>query len=440
MDSAKNLTVWQVLERLDLEQLGSEMFDLARNLYPICRSITGDGVRKTLREVDRMAGLELREVPSGSQFFDWTIPKEWNIRDAYVADLRGRKLVDFRNSNLHVLGYSMPFRGRVTRNQLVQHLYSDPNRPDAIPYRNSYYKENWGFCVSHEQLAKFTDDEYDVVIDSTLEDGHLTYGEAMLTGSTSREVLISTHVCHPSLANDNLSGIVVAAMLARQLRSLRTRYSYRFLFVPCTIGPIAWLGSNPDSVACIDHGLVLACLGDSGRFTYVRSRRDTADIDRIMQHVLKTSGRAYQLRAFEPYGYDQRQYCSPGFNLAVGCLMRTPNGEYPEYHTSADNLDLLTPRSLSESLVTVLSTIGALEDNKRYLASVRHGEPHLGRRGLYEKAQENGLFWLLNYSDGSHDLLDIAERSGMSFQNLSGGVRMLEAAGLLNPRDPARPE
>lgn len=436
MTNVRYASVWPVLASLDLEQIGAQMFELARSLYPICRSITGNGVRETLRAVDQVAGVDIHEVASGSQFFDWTIPKEWNIRAGSIADVHGRTLVDFKNSNLHVLGYSTPIRKRVTRSELLQHVFSDPKHPDAIPYRNSYYKENWGFCVSHTQLATFTDEEYDVVIDATLADGHLTYGETLLPGTTPREVLISTHVCHPSLANDNLSGIVVAAQLARLLRNVTTRYSYRFLFLPCTVGPIAWLGSNPEAVARIDHGLVLACLGDPGKFTYVRSRRDNAPIDRIMQHTLMTSGDAYQARAFAPVGYDQRQFCSPGFNLAMGCLMRTPNGEYPEYHTSADNLDLLKPRALAESLVKILSAIGAVEANQRHVATVQHGEPHLGRRGLYDKAQEYGLFWLLNYSDGEHSVLDIAEKSGLPFEKLAAGVRMLEAVDLLRSAQP----
>jgi aminopeptidase-like protein len=313
----------------------------------------------------------------------------------------------------------------------LRHLHTDPQHPQWIPYRNSFYKENWGFCVAHERLNEFTDDVYDVCIDATLADGHLTYGEAVLPGATSREVLISTHVCHPSLANDNLSGLVVAALLARHLRELRTRYTYRVLFVPCTIGPIAWLGRNPDVVPRIDHGLVLACLGDAGGFTYVRSRRDDAEIDRTMRHALASSVVPSESRPFAPYGYDQRQYCSPGFNLPMGCLMRTPNGEYPGYHTSGDNLDLLRPQALAESLLHVLTVIAMLEDNRKYLATVLHGEPQLGRRGLYDQAQEFGLFWLLNFSDGEHSVLDIAEKSGVPFQRLAAGVRMLKGVDLL---------
>ncbi|MGH8509325.1 MAG: DUF4910 domain-containing protein [Gammaproteobacteria bacterium] len=427
--------IWNLREQLDLDEIGAEMYDLIRVLYPLCRSITGEGLRETLRTIARIVALDIHEVPSGTQAFDWTVPKEWNIKAAYIADLQGRKLVDFRNCNLHVVGYSTPIRKRVSRSELLNHLYTDRDHPDWIPYRHSYYSENWGFCVSEKQLATFTDDEYDVCIDSSLDDGNLSYGEIFLPGESQRDVLISTHACHPSLCNDNLSGIAVAAMLAKHLRTIRTRYSYRFLFVPSTIGPVVWLSRNQQLVSRIDHGLVLACLGDSGRMTYVRSRRDTSEIDRTMRHVLEHSGLAHEIRPFAPYGYDQRQYCSPGFDLKMGCLMRTPNGEYPEYHTSADDLELVNPKSLADSFVKLLSSLCILENNKRYVAQVQHGEPHLGRRGLYDKAKEFGLFWLLNFSDGKHSVLDIAEKSGIAFAKLAAGVHWLEAAKLLAEYD-----
>jgi aminopeptidase-like protein len=430
-------SIWNLQEQLDLDEIGAEMYELIRALYPLCRSITGEGLRETLRTIDRVAALDIREVPSGTRAFDWIVPKEWNIKAAYIDDLQGRRLIDFKNSNLHAMGYSTPVRKRVLRGELLAHIHSDSAHPDWIPYRNSYYKENWGFCVSQKQLATLTDDKYDVCIDSTLENGSLSYGEIYLAGESPREVLISTHACHPSLCNDNLSGIAVAAMLAKHLRTIRTRYSYRFLFVPCTIGPITWLSRNEEAVSRIDHGLILACLGDSGGMTYVRSRRDTAEIDRVMRHVLEHSGQAYQIRPFAPYGYDQRQYCSPGFDLPMGCLMRTPNGEYPEYHTSADNLELMKPESLADSFAKILSALCVLEDNKRYIAQVQYGEPHLGRRGLYDKAQEYGLFWLLNYSDGKHSVFDIAEKSGVPFAKLAAGVKLLEAVGLLSEIDVA---
>jgi aminopeptidase-like protein len=419
--------------RLDADQIGAEMHELIRALYPLCRSITGEGLRETLRIVGRTVPLELREVPTGTRAFDWVVPKEWNIKEAYIADRSGRRIIDFKNCNLHVLGYSAPIRARVSRRELLEHVYADPAHPDWIPYRNSYYKEQWAFCASEKQRAALTDEEYDVCIDSTLTDGSLSYGEARLPGESEREVLISTHACHPSLCNDNLSGIAVAALLAKHLRAIRTRYTYRFVFLPCTIGPIVWLSRNREAAARIDHGLVLACVGDAGQITYVRSRRDTAEIDRAMRHVLEQSGRPHEMRPFAPYGYDQRQYCSLGFNLPIGCLMRTPNDEYPEYHTSADNLDLMKPEALADSFATILSTLCVLEDNRRYVARVQHGEPHLGRRGLYHKAQEYGLFWLLNFSDGNHSVLDIAEKSGVPFEKLAIGAKLLQDVELLAP-------
>ena len=423
--------LWELLGQLDLQQVGSELHRFISELYPLCRSITGEGLRETLRRVDAYAGLDIHEVPSGTRAFDWIVPREWNITDAYIADLAGNRLVDFRDSNLHVVGYSAPIRQRVSREELLEHLHSDSQHPEWIPYRNSYYRETWGFCVSHKQLAEFTDEEYEVCIDSTLAPGSLSYGEAYLPGETQREVLISTHACHPSLCNDNLSGIAVAAMLLKQLRNMPRRYSYRFLFVPCTIGPIVWLHEHQELTSRIDHGLVLACLGDSGSMTYVRSRRDTADIDRVIKHVLADSGENHEIRPFAPYGYDQRQYCSPGFNLPLGCLMRTPNGEYPEYHTSADNLDLVKADALADSFAKILASLAALEVNKNYITQMPYGEPQLGRHGLYDKAQEYGLFWLLNYADGEHSLLDIAEKSSLSFAKLSEGISLLKGAGLL---------
>jgi aminopeptidase-like protein len=424
--------IWKLLAEIDPMQVGAELHDFMAELYPLCRSITGEGVRETLHRVNRIAGLEIHEVPSGTQAFDWTVPKEWNIRDAYIADLQGHRLVDFRDCNLHVVGYSIPIHRRVSRDELFAHLHSDEAHPDWIPYRNSYYQEDWGFCVSHNQRASLNDDEYEVCIDSTLAPGSLTYGEAYLPGESEQEILISTHVCHPSLGNDNLSGIAVAAWLAKALRTINTRYSFRFLFLPCTIGPIVWLNRHMEHISRIKHGLVLACLGDPGTMTYIQSRRGNADIDHAVAHVLKHSGEAYETRPFTPYGYDQRQYCSPGFNLPMGCLMRTPNGEYPQYHTSADNLALVQPQALADSFTKILSILGVVEDDRRYLAQVQYGEPQLGRRGLYHKAKEFGLFWLLNFSDGEHSVLDIAEKSGLPFHTLAMGVNMLKSVGLLS--------
>jgi aminopeptidase-like protein len=403
---------------------GAAMYQLIEELYPICRSITGEGVRETLRRVQQLIPLELHEVPSGTQVFDWTVPKEWTIRDAYVKDSRGNRVIDFRQSNLHVVSYSRPVRQRMPLAELRKHLYSLPEHPDWIPYRTTYYNENWGFCLTHRQLEALTDGEYEVCIDSSLVDGHLTYGEFVVPGSSEEEVLISCHVCHPSLCNDNLSGIAVATFLAAGLaQGAKPRYTYRFLFIPGTIGSITWLARNEQHAQRIRHGLVITCVGDGGRFTYKRSRRGNAEIDRVVSHVLKHSGSDWTIQDFFPYGYDERQYCSPGFNLPVGCLMRSPHGTFPEYHTSADNLDFVRPEYLQESLLRYQDVVNVLEGNRTYVSLNPKCEPQLGKRGLYaavggdsEAANKQlAMMWVLNLSDGRHSLLDIAERAGMPF-------------------------
>jgi len=420
------------------DQEGEELYRMVSELYPICRSITGDGVRESLRLLQRQAPLTLREVPSGTKVFDWAVPKEWNIRDAYIKNRRGEKVVDFQESNLHIVNYSVPVRKKMGLSELRSHLFSLPDTPDWVPYRTSYYKEGWGFCVSQHQLESLVEGEYEVCIDSTLAPGHLTYGELRLQGATDDEVLISSHCCHPSLCNDNLSGMAVAARLAHHLSERSLRYSYRFLWIPGTIGSITWLALNEKYVSRIKHGLVLSCVGDAGGFTYKRSRRGNAEIDRVVENVLKHSGGGYRLLDFTPHGYDERQYCSPGINLPVGCFMRTPNGAYPEYHTSADDLSLVKPMSMAGSLHHLLQIMTALEENQSYLNLNPKCEPQLGRRGLYHQvggtknaAAEDAMMWTLNFSDGAHSLLDIAERSALPFATISAAASQLENAGLL---------
>ncbi len=415
------------------------MYQLIEKLYPICRSITGEGNRKTLRILQEIIPLKIQEVPTGTKVFDWTVPKEWNIRDAYIMDSKGNKIIDFKKSNLHVLNYSMPVQKRVSYNELKEHIFTLPEKPDWIPYRTSYYKENWGFCMSHNQFMELREDEeYEVFIDSSLSDGFLTYGEYYIKGEKDDEILFSTHICHPSLCNDNLSGIAVCTYLARHLSEMKTRYSYRFLFIPGTIGSITWLAKNEDKVKNIKGGLVVACIGDGGGFTYKRSRRGTSEMDRAVENVLKHSGRNYQVRDFIPYGYDERQYCSPGFNLPVGCLMRTPHGEYPEYHTSGDNLELVHPDNLKESFDILLSIIDLIENNRKYINTNPKCEPQLGRRGLYDmiggtnrKEKELAMLWVLNMSDGEHSLLDISERSGCNFDLINKVANILKEKDLL---------
>ncbi len=424
----------------DERQLGLDLYRLMSELYPICRSITGDGVRLTLQILQQYIPLEIHEVPSGTQVFDWTVPKEWNVRDAYVKNDRGEKVIDFQVSNLHLLNYSTPIHQRMPLSQLQEHLFSLPEHPDWIPYRTSYYQEAWGFCLGERTRTELTDGEYEVYIDSALTDGHLTYGEYYLPGETDREVLFSCHVCHPSLCNDNLSGIVVATFLAQLLKTSPRRYSYRFLFVPGTIGSITWLAVNADRTEQIAHGLVISGLGDAGAMTYKKSRRGDAEIDRIVAHVLAHAGKPYAIEDFSPYGYDERQYCSPGFDLPVGRLGRTPFGKYPEYHTSADNLDFVKPETLADSFSVYLNTIEVLEHNKRYLNTNPYCEPQLGKRGLYNlvggqhqntQINQMAMLWILNLSDGRYSLLDIAERANMPFFAIARVAQMLGDRRLL---------
>lgn len=425
--------------------IGQEMHGLIADLYPLCRSVTGDGLRATLRRIADDIPLALHEVPTGTPVFDWTIPKEWNIADAYVRRPGGERVIDFKTSNLHVVNYSVPAKRTMALRDLKEHLFTLPEHPDWVPYRTSYYKESWGFCLSHRLLEELWgdgangDDPYEVCIESSLTDGSLTYGECYLRGESADEVLISCHACHPSLCNDNLSGIALATYLAKHLAPLRLRYSYRFLFIPATIGAIAWLSLHRADISRIRHGLVLTGVGDAGRQTYKRSRRGDAEVDRAVAHALRQSGEGYDLVDFSPYGYDERQYCSPGFNLPVGCLMRTPHGRYPEYHTSADNLDFVLPASLAGSFATCLSVFDILEHNEAYVNQNPWCEPQLGRRGLYRAmgGQKDGgvdelaMLWVLNLSDGAHSLLDIADRSGLPFDMIKGAATVLRAHDLL---------
>lgn len=422
-------------------RVGREMHGIISDLFPICRSITGEGIRATLRALQKRIPLTIQEVPSGTQVFDWTVPLEWNIHDAYVKDLQGNRIIDFRKSNLHVVSYSQPVNRRVSLDELKTHLHSLPDHPTWVPYRTSYYKDSWGFCLSHNELRNLKDAEYDVRIDASLTQGVLLYGEYFVPGQVREEVLFSTHICHPSLCNDNLSGIAVATFLADWVSSKPRRYSYRFLFIPGTIGSITWLSQNRHQASHIKHGLVLTGVGDPGPFTFKRSRRGDSEIDRIMANLLRHSGRPYSIVDFIPYGYDERQYCSPGFNLPVGCFSRTPHSQYPEYHTSGDNLDFVKAESLEESLEQCRTAVETLERNRVYINKNPHCEPQLGKRGLYraiggqagEKSMEMALLWVLSFSDGCHSLLEIAERSDIKFDFLAVAAEKLTEQGLLSP-------
>jgi len=425
-----------------LSDPGDAMHSLVKELYPICRSITGDGVRATLGCLSRYIPLDVVEVPTGTQVLDWTIPREWNIRDAFIKRLSGERVVDFRNSNLHVVGYSAPVCALMSLADLRSRLHTLPAQPDRIPYRTSYYAETWGFCLSHNQFESLCDDDYEVCIDSTLRDGSLTYGEYLIEGESSDEVLISCHLCHPSLCNDNLSGIVIATALAQELARRPTRYSYRFVFVPGTIGAITWLARNRSVLERVKHGLVLTCLGDAGRITYKKSRGGGAEIDRAVAYVLQRKASEFAIRDFSPDGYDERQYGSPGFNLPVGCLMRTPHGEFSEYHTSADDPSFVHPAALADSARTCLEVVDVIENNWTYRNLHPFGEPQLGRRGLYESLGGQvasdfrlAMLWLLNMSDGTNSLLDIAAKAGLPWQSVKDARRALCREGLLDMLD-----
>jgi len=435
------IAVSDVKTGIQPNDVGESMYKLVGDLYPICRSITGNGVRETLRKVGEHIPLELHEVPTGTRVFDWTVPKEWNIRDAYVKNSDGIKIIDFKKSTLHVLNYSTPIHKRMSLAELREHLYALPDHPDWIPYKTSYYQERWGFCLTQNQLDDLEDGSYEVVIDSSLETGNLTYAECLIPGGSPDEVLISCHICHPSICNDNLSGIALNTFLAKHLHGRPLRYSYRFIFIPGTIGAITWLALNENATYKIKHGLVVANVGDSGKMNYKKSRRGDAEIDRAVAHALKDSGSPYEITDFSPYGYDERQFCSPGFDLPMGSLTRTPWGRYPEYHTSADDLSLVQPRYLADSFKTYLSVLDILENNKHYLNQYPKCEPQLGKRGLYRtmggnvesKEAELAMLWVLNLSDGRHSLLDIAEKSKLGFPEVSAAARALEGSGLLSP-------
>ena len=439
------ITIEESVSAPSTDTLGEQMHDLIKVLYPICRSITGSGVCQTLNIIKKHIPLVIHKIPSGIKAFDWEVPKEWNITDAYIKNSKGDKIVDFRNSNLHVLNYSSPVQKQVTLQELKKHLYTLPEHPDWIPYRTSYYKEDWGFCISYNQYVSLTDDIYEVCIDSSLKAGHLTYAEYYIKGETANEVLISTHICHPSLCNDNLSGISVVTFLAKELTKRKLRYSYRFLFIPGTIGAITWLSINELMTKKIKHGLVAVLLGDEGNFTYKKSRQGIAEIDVVVEEVLKNKGDKFKVIEYSPYGYDERQFCSPGFNLPVGCLSRTPHNQYPEYHTSADNLEFVKAESLEASVHLYLDVVTKLEVNRKYMNVNPKCEPNLGKRGLYSlvgndtdnKDFQLAVLWTLNLSDGSHTLLDISKRSEIQFETIRAAAdKLVKCRLLIECKDP----
>ena len=411
-----------------MTETGERLHAHVAALYPILRSITGPGLRATLDYIGAHIPLRQTDVLSGTRVLDWEVPPEWRLHSAWVETLDGRRVIDAARHSLHILNYSAPFEGVVTRTELDAHLHSLPEQPSLIPYCTSYYRRDWGFCLSHDARRALAEDRYRVHIDATLAHGRLSYGECVLPGAEDGEVLFSAHCCHPSLANDNLSSIAVAIELARWLAARPRRLTYRFLFAPGTIGAICWLAANRDAPVRIRHGVVLTCLGDPAPPTYKQSRSGTALIDRYAAHVLHGA----RILPFSPTGYDERQFGSPGFDLPMGCLMRSPGGTFPQYHTSADNLDFVRPEALADSLRVLTEIVDLIERDAVFRNTAPYGEPQLGRRGLYDgDADRLALLWVLNQSDGTHSLLDIADRSGCTFADLARAAAAARAAGLL---------
>ncbi len=429
---------------VDIKKAGLSMHAMMQRLFPICRSISGEGVRESLKIIGEEMKLDTKEVPTGKKVFDWNIPQEWNINDAYIKNSSGNRVVDFNASNLHVVSYSVPVYAKMKLSELEPHLHYLKDHPDWVPYRTTYYSENWGFCISRHQYESLNSHEtYEVCVDSRLESGYLTYGECFIPGATDREVLLSCHICHPSMCNDNLSGIVLATQLVEVLQQCSLNHSFRILFIPGTIGSIAWLALNEHKLDRIKHGLVLTGVGDPGPITYKRSRQGQAEIDRVVEYVLSRSEDDYRIINFYPYGYDERQYCSPGFNLPVGCFQRTPHGEYPQYHTSADDHKFVKPGALADSFAKCLSILAVADNNKRYVNKLSKCEPQLGKRGLYKAIgggndqydEQMALLWVLNLSDGRNSLLNIAERSNIEFTVIEKEARILHEKGLLEECD-----
>lgn len=408
-------------------------------LWPILRSITGEGVRQSHDILGELVPLKRIEIPSGSKALDWQVPQEWVVREAYIIDPDGVRILDVRENTLHLVNYAVPFQGTLSRGELEAHLYSLPEQPDAIPYVTSYYHPLWGFCLSHHQRQALPKGDYRVVVDTALIDGSLTLSEAVLPGESEREVLISTYTCHPSLANNELSGPLVAAFLFRRLaRWNRRRLTYRFVFLPETIGSLAYLQLRGLHLKeRLVAGYVVTCIGNAAPFTYKRSRRGNSLADRAALHALSCH-KDVCVHDFFPSGSDERQYCSPGFDLPVGSLMRSMYGTYPEYHTSLDNRDFVSFDAMQESVATYEAILKTLELNRMYLNLEPYGEPNLGRRGLYPPRGTtlppehiSAILWVLNYSDGEHDLLDISERSKIEISVLHRAAQACLEAGLL---------
>jgi aminopeptidase-like protein len=412
--------------------------DLVRDIYPLGRSITGDGVRATLARLARVAPLVVHEVPSGTPVLDWEVPPEWNLRGAWIEGPDGRRVVDAAACNLHVVGYSTPVQGEFSLDELQAHLHSDPARPDVVPYRTSYYSQAWGFCLTHHQREALRPGRYRVLIDATLAPGSLTYGEIVLPGSSADEFLVYTHTCHPALANDNASGMAVCAFLARWLAAAKRRLTYRIVFGPGTIGSITWLARNREVLPRITGGLVLALVGDPGPLVYKRSWSGGTLVDRAAEAFLRLERPGSRFLDFSPWGYDERQFGSPGFRLPVGRLTRSAEEGYPEYHSSADDLALVRPESLADALAAAQGIVGLIEANRPLVNLSPFGEPQLGRRGLYRSLGgaaspelQRAILWVLSLGDGQHDLVDVCRVAGLPVAVVLEAERALRRVGLL---------
>lgn len=434
------MTTLDVSTERDRMGAGVEMHRWARDLWPLNRSLTGDGVRATLMYLkELLPELQMHEVPSGTQAFDWTVPDEWNLREAWVEDETGRRVIDTAWTNLHVVGYSEPFDGVVSREELFSRIHTLPDQPDAIPYVTSYYRRMWGFCMAHTELDQLGDGPFRVHIDTTLEPGHLTYADLVIPGESEDEVLLSTYVCHPSMANNELSGPVVTTAVARWIASLASRrYTYRVVIIPETIGSILYLSRHLEHLReRIRAGWVLTCIGDDRAYSYVPSRLGGTLADRVSVQVLRDRG-PFDEYSFLDRGSDERQWCSPGADLPVCSVMRSKYGEYPEYHTSLDDLEsVVTPKGLQGGLDVMKACITLLEANSRFRAMLP-GEAQMGRRGLYPttsiKGGANDVRNMMNvvaYCDGRHDVIEICERTGLSWAEVLDILRRVEAAGVV---------
>ncbi|WP_202410598.1 DUF4910 domain-containing protein [Halobacillus litoralis] len=419
-------------------QVGEDMYELMKRLFPICRSITGEGVRETLRILKETIPLDIIEVPTGTKVLDWEIPQEWNVKDAYVMNEKGERIIDFRENNLHLVSYSRPVNKTVSLEYLQNHLFSLEDQPSVIPYVTSYYNDYWGFCMSHEQRETLKDEEYKVVIDSELKDGSLTYGELVIPGRSRKEVFLSTYICHPSMANNELSGPVLTTFLAKWLLGRKRRYTYRIVFVPETIGSITYLSKHMDEMKeKIIAGYNITCTGDERGYSFLPSRYGNTLADKAALNILKTNQMDFVKYSFLERGSDERQYCSPGIDLPVASIMRTKYGEYPEYHTSDDNLNLVTAHGLQGSYNIYQQCLQAIEQNEVYKVKCL-GEPQLGKRGLRStlSTKESGkavrdMMNFIAYADGENDLIDISNRIHVPLESLYPIIEKLTENDLL---------